>query len=226
MLFGFFVRFFVLLIDGFDLLTDHLCIVLELLHLTVHLVDETVAFLAGDIEKSEVVLIGCDLLLELIIAMHEACALTVDGILTLLRHAAQVVLEVVEMTLGSRDVKILVNLVHHIVILLVYLILLTEWDMTDGIVFVSQLLHLVACVLACIRRDLLQLLDDVALLLQILFLLSMRAGVSRVACVKELVAGREELVPQLVTDLSGHGTDGLPLFLKLDELVRGCLPIG
>lgn len=76
MLFGFFVRFFVLLIDGLDLLTDHLCIVLELLHLTVHLVDETVAFLAGDIEEPEVVLIGCDLLLELIITMHEARSLS------------------------------------------------------------------------------------------------------------------------------------------------------
>lgn len=213
------------MVDGFDFLTDHLGIVLELLHLTVHLVDEAVAFLAGDVEEPEVVLIRCDLLLELIVTMHKVGALTVDGFITLLRHAAKVVLEVVEMALGSRDVQVLVDPIHHIMVLLVNLIFLTERNMPDSIVFVGELLHLLACVLACIRRDLLQFLNDVALLLKILFLFSMCAGMGSVARVKELVAGCEEVVPQLVTDLARHGADGLPLFLQLDELIGGCFPI-
>ena len=214
-----------MLVDSLDLLADHLGIVLELLHLAVHLVHEAVAFLAGDIEEPEVVLVGCYLLLQLVIAMHKAGALAVDGILTFLRHAAKVVLEVVEMTLGSGDVKILVYLIHHIVVLLVRLILLTERHMTDSVVLVGQFLHLLSRILTGVSGNLLQFLDDVALLLQVLFLLSVRAGVSGVACVKKLVAGREEFVPQLVTDLTGYGADGLPLFLKLDELVGGRFPI-
>ena len=53
------VSFLGLQVDGFDLFAYHSGIVLQVLHLPVHLVNEAVAFLAGDVEEAEVVL-ECD----------------------------------------------------------------------------------------------------------------------------------------------------------------------
>ena len=59
-----FILLLVLCVDGFDLLLDEVHVILEFLHLPVHLVNETVAFLGGGIQETEVVLIGLYLLLE------------------------------------------------------------------------------------------------------------------------------------------------------------------
>ena len=54
----------VLGVDGLDFLAHEVHVVLQLLHLAVHLVDERVALLRADAEETEVVLVGLNLLLH------------------------------------------------------------------------------------------------------------------------------------------------------------------
>ena len=61
-------RLFVLAVDRLDLLTHQFGIVFQPLYLAVHLVNETVTLLAGDVQEAEVVLVGSNLLFELFIA--------------------------------------------------------------------------------------------------------------------------------------------------------------
>ena len=111
-------------------------------------------------------------------------------------------------------------------ILFVELVFLLIGYVPDGLIllyqFLDALLQSVAGFLGC---DL-QTLYDVALLLQVFALFRTGAGTCCIAGLEELVAGSEELVPQLVAQLLGHHADGLPLLLQVDELVAGGLPVG
>jgi hypothetical protein len=82
------------------------------------------------------------------------------------------------------------------------------------VVLVSQSLYLLACGVGGVSHEGLYLLDDVALLLQILALLVTCTSIGGVASLEELVAGVEEVVPELVADLLGHHADGFPFLLQ------------
>src|SRR3712207_7431195 len=49
-------------------------------------VDKTVAFFAGRIEETEVILVGNDVLFECLIATHESSPLIIERVLALLRE--------------------------------------------------------------------------------------------------------------------------------------------
>ena len=57
----------VLSVNRFDLLTYELYLVFQFLHLTIHLVDEGVALLGGSVEETEVVHLGLNLSLQLLV---------------------------------------------------------------------------------------------------------------------------------------------------------------
>ena len=57
-------------------------------------------------------------------------------------------------------------------------------------------------------------------------LLAAGAGSGGVTGLEELVAGTEELLPQLVAQFLGHHAYLLPLLLQVDELVARRLPVG
>ena len=78
----------VLCIDGLDLLLDEVHVVLELLHLTVHLIDEAAALLRTGIQEAEVVLVGLNLLFEGLILAEQTGTLCVEGIFPRVRPPA------------------------------------------------------------------------------------------------------------------------------------------
>ena len=121
--------------------------------------------------------------------------------------------------------QVAIDLVQHIVVLLEDLIFLLERHMADSIICVDKFLNLVLCVFYALLCKFLELSDDITFLLQVGFLLSTGAGMSGVACIEEMIASREELVPQLVTELLWHGTDGLPFLLQSNKLITRSLPV-
>ena len=165
-------------------------------------------------------------MLELLIAASQTATLVVHGILATLGHVAEVLLEVVKTATGHRHVQIAIDLVQHIVVLLEDFILLLERHMADSVIGVDKLLYLVLCILHALPGKFLELSDDVALLLEVGLLFRTCAGMSSVACIEEVVASREELVPQLVAELLWHSTDRLPLLLQSDKLISRSLPVG
>ena len=74
---------FVLGVDGLDLLTDEVHLVLEFLHLAIHLVDEAVALLAAGIQEAEVVLVSLNLLFDGLVLTEQAGALMFKSLYSL-----------------------------------------------------------------------------------------------------------------------------------------------
>ena len=197
-----------------------------MLHLAVHLVDEAVALLRACVEESEVVLVGLNLLLELLEAASQASALVVESLFATLCHILDVSLEVVQTAALCRDVQLLVDAVEHFVISLVELVLLLVGHVSHLVVFLCERLHLLLRCLSSILCERLQLLDDALLLLEVGVLLVALSCAGCVASLEELVACAEELLPELVADLLRNHAYGLPFLLQRDELVACSLPVG
>ena len=98
--------FFILGIDGLDFLFDKFHVVFQFLHLSVHLVNETVAFFTAGIEKSEVVLVGVDLLFESLVASHEPASLVIQCVHSSFGHILEVAFEIVKFAASHRDVEV------------------------------------------------------------------------------------------------------------------------
>ena len=101
----------VLCIDGLDLLLDEVHVVLEFLHLAVHLVDEAAALLRTGIEEAQVVFVGLDFLLECLVLTEQTGALCVKGILATFSHLLEVVLEFVEAAFGDSNIEVFIEFV-------------------------------------------------------------------------------------------------------------------
>ena len=104
-------------------------------------------------------------------------------------------------------------------------VLLLVRNVSHLVILVSQSLHLLACGVGGVSHEGLYLLDDVALLLQVLALLVTCTSIGGVTSFEELVAGVEEVMPELVADFLRHHADGLPFLLQVDELVACHLPV-
>ena len=108
----------VLCVDGLYLLPNELCLVLDFLHLAVHLVDKAVALLAACVEETEIVLVGLHLLLQLLVASHQPCALIVKSLLATFGNLLQVAPEVVQTSSGIGDVHFAEQLVYDVAVIL------------------------------------------------------------------------------------------------------------
>ena len=150
----------VLSVDGLDLFTDKVHVVLQLLYLTVHLVNKRVAFLGTGIEESQVILVGLNLLLDSLILTEETGALVVKGILSTLSHLLQVLLEVVKTTLGNADIQFLVELIKNCVVLFIELVFLAERYMADRLILFYQLLNCLLDIVASLFSSSFQFLND------------------------------------------------------------------
>ncbi len=93
--------------------------------------------------------------------------------------------------------------------------------MAHLVVLLHEFVYLLLNVVGGVLGELLQLLDDATLGFEVATLFAARSGGGFVACLEELVAGGEEVVPELVAELLGHHAYGLPLLLQCDELVAG-----
>ena len=109
----------VLGIDSLDFFAHQLYLVLQFLHLAVHLVDKAVALFRRSIEETKVVLVGLYLLLQLFILTHQTGTLIVQGVLATLSYLLDGILELLQPTLGNADIQLLIGLVKHGMILLV-----------------------------------------------------------------------------------------------------------
>ena len=105
------VLIFVLGIDGLDFLLDQLHVVLELLNLSVHLLNKAVAFLAAGSKEAKVVLVSMNFLLQVLILAQQTLALIGQCVLATLGHLFQVILELVQAFLSYRDIQFLIELV-------------------------------------------------------------------------------------------------------------------
>ena len=195
---GFLFLFLVLCIDRLDLLTNEIHIVLQLLYLTIHLVDEAVALLAAGIKETEIVLIGLYLLLEGLILTEQTGSLVIEGILSAFCHLLEILFEVVQTALGNADVQILVELIKHGMILLEDLVFLLEGNVADGIVLLNELLHLLLNIVAGLLSYGLELLDHLTLFVEVGMLFIALTCSSGITGLKEFVTGTEELCPQLI----------------------------
>ncbi len=115
--------------------------------------------------------------------------------------------------------ELFVEFVGYLVVFLVELVLLLEGHVARLVVLFNQLVNLLLYVLCFLFGQFFELCNDGALLLQVFFFLVARSCVGCVSRLEEVVAGSEEVVPELVAQLLGHHADGLPLFLKGYELV-------
>mgnify|MGYP006935996067 CR=1 FL=1 len=192
---------FVLGIDCLYLLTNQIHIILQLLYLAVHLVDKAVTLLRACIQESKVVLVSLNLLLQSLILTEQACTLVVESILTTLGYLLQVLLEVTQLALCSADVKILIEFVENSMILLVELILLFKWNMSNSIVLLNKFLYLFCQALTSFLCNSLQLLDNLQFLIQILAFLTTLSCTCSITCLEECVACTKKLSPQLVAKL-------------------------
>ena len=130
------------------------------------------------------------------------------------------------MALGVVRAQVLVEFVHHIVILLIELVLLLERNMTYGIILRNEVLHLLLEAFAWVLCQFLELCDEFTLLVKISVLLVSGTGILLVASLEELVASVQEILPELVALFARYEAHGLPLSLKLNQLVAGLLPLG
>ena len=80
-------------IDSFNLLTNQLYLVFQLLNLAIHLVDERIAFLGRGIQEAQIVLVGLHFSFQLLILAHQSGTLVVKGILASSSHLFEVVFE-------------------------------------------------------------------------------------------------------------------------------------
>ena len=104
-------------------------------------------------------------------------------------------------------------------VFVVELILLFVWHVAYGIVLLGELAYGSLCVVAGIFEQSLELCNDVLLLLQVYMFFVACSCICGIACFKELVAGSEEVVPQLITVFLRYHADGLPFLLQCDEFV-------
>ena len=121
--------------------------------------------------------------------------------------------------------KLLVEHIEHVMILAEESVLLTVWHMTNGVIFTNQLLHLLLQSFYFSLCELLELSHDTALLLQVIILFMTLTCSCCIACLEELIACTEEIIPKLVTELAWHHTYLLPVLLQLDKFVACSLPI-
>ena len=75
--------------------------------------------------------------------------------------------------------------------------------MAYGVVLFSELAYGSLCVVAGIFEQSLELCNDALLLLQVYMFFVACSCICGIACLKELVAGSEDVVPQLITVYSG-----------------------
>ena len=93
--------------------------------------------------------------------------------------------------------------------------------MSYGAVLLNELLHLFLQVLSLFLGHSLEFLNNLALLAEVSMLLIAYSGIGCVTSLEEAVAGRQEIIPQLVTKLLRCRAYGLPLLLQSYELI-GC----
>ena len=98
--------------------------------------------------------------------------------------------------------------------------------MADFVPLCLQFLHLVEGGIGCVINESSQLLDDASLGFEVLAFLVALVCRGSLPSLEELVAGGGEALPQLLAIFAGHGADGLPLLLQLDEAVGGAAPFG
>ena len=97
--------------------------------------------------------------------------------------------------------------------------------MTDGVIFLCQLLQCLLHVLYRVFEQVLQLSHYFALLRQVAVLRVSGARISLVASLEEFVASIEEVLPEQFTLFARHNAHGLPFFLQCDNLVARLLPV-
>ena len=117
-----------------------------------------------------------------------------------------------------------VCLVQSLTISIIQLVFLFEWHMTDGSIFVLQGLDSLLSAFFVIFCQSLNLCYHFLLLLQVFLLLRASTSSCSITSLKEFITGSKEIVPQLITNLSWHHTDCLPLLLQLHHLVGCRLP--
>ena len=110
-------------------------------------------------------------------------------------------------------------------ILLEDFVFLLEGYMADGIVLLNEFLYLLLKIVAGLLGYGLEPLDHLTLFVEVGMLFIALTCSGCITGLKELVAGTEELRPQLIAQFLGYDTDGLPFFLQGNELVACRLPV-
>ena len=129
------------IVDSLYLVFDKCNLVLQLLHLPVHLVDKAIALLAACIEESEIVLVCLHLALELFVLSHQACTFVVESVAALFGGGLDLVLEIVETLACNAHMELVVELVENGMILVIHFVLILERHMTNGALLFDELLE-------------------------------------------------------------------------------------
>ncbi len=79
-LFSFFFFLLEALVNLTDLLLSHFNLSLQLVHLLVQLSEQAVASLGGCIQEAQVILVGLQLVDQVLIIAHQLLTLTIDGL--------------------------------------------------------------------------------------------------------------------------------------------------
>ena len=155
------------------------------LHTAFHLVNERVAFLRGDGEEADIVLVGLEVLPHLVETSLHSCALVVNGLSSTLRSSLDVLLECVHAASLAVGVQQEMNLVEGGMVCVIDAVFLTERHMSDCVELLYELLHALLHILRFLCCDVLELAYYVTLLLEIVTLSVACVSCSGIAALEE-----------------------------------------